>query len=48
MWTQVSFSTVAMATAIITFFAGIAAVTNARRINQAKHNEIHDHEPHLG
>lgn len=31
------YSTVALIVAVITLFIGIAAVTNARRLNQQKH-----------
>jgi NADH:ubiquinone oxidoreductase subunit 6 (subunit J) len=40
-------SVVAMVGAIVTLFVGLAAVTNARRINQQKH-EHHHHEAHSG
>ncbi len=41
------FATIAMVGAIITLFVGIAAVTNARRQNQERHNE-HHLEAHSG
>jgi hypothetical protein len=48
MFGQGLFSTVAMVGAIITLFVGIAAVTNARRLNQQKHQHNHHKEPHFG
>lgn len=33
------YSAVALGVAIITLFVGIAAITNARRLNQQKHHQ---------
>jgi uncharacterized integral membrane protein len=46
MFSQGIFSTVAMVGAIITLFVGIAAITNARRLNKEKHQQ--HHEAHSG
>jgi hypothetical protein len=46
MFNQGIFSLVTMGVAILTFFAGIAAVRNARRINQEKHQQGHGRKAH--
>jgi hypothetical protein len=48
MLSQGLFSTLAMVIAIMTLFAGVAAITNARRMNEEKHQRQRHHEAHSG